>query len=282
MNQVATKDPTYVLGRSDIETTRLAQQAELLEPSMRRLFKEAGITTGMSVLDLGSGTGDVAMLAAEMVGPTGRVVGVDSDPALVSTARTRAEAAGISQVTFITGDIREVAFDQDFDAVVGRFVLLYLADPVAALRNVLRAVRQNGLAVFYECNFPAGLASFPVSPLHQLVGRCVSETFARGGVELAMGWKLRQTFLDAGLVSPQLYVDALINGESEWMERFAPFMANLLRSLMPKILEYGIATEEEIAIETFEQRYLEEVISQRSIVQYWSCVGAWACKPSQH
>ena len=282
MNQVATKDPTYVLGRSDIETTRLAQQAELLEPSMRRLFKEAGITTGMSVLDLGSGTGDVAMLAAEMVGPTGRVVGVDSDPALVSTAGTRAEAARISQVTFITGDIREVAFDQDFDAVVGRFVLLYLADPVAALRNVLRAVRQNGLAVFYEGNFPAGLASFPVSALHQLVGRCVSETFARGGVELAMGWKLRQTFLDAGLVSPQLYVDAFINGGSEWMQRFAPYVANLLRSLMPRILEYGIATEEEIGIETFEQRYMEEVLTQHSVVQWWSCVGAWARKQSSH
>jgi ubiquinone/menaquinone biosynthesis C-methylase UbiE len=280
MTHLATKDPTYVLGRSDIETTRLAQQAELLEPSMRRLFKEAGITTGMTVLDLGSGTGDVAMLAAEMVGQTGYVVGADSNPALVSTARARAEAAGISQVTFITGDIREVEFEQEFDAVVGRFVLLYLADPVAALRNVLRAVRENGLAVFYECNFPAGLASFPVSALHQLVGRCVSETFARGGVELAMGWKMRQTFLDAGLVSPQLYVDALINGGAEWMERFAPFMANLLRSLMPKILEYGIATEEEIAIETFEQRYLEEVISQRSVVQYWSCVGAWARNPS--
>jgi SAM-dependent methyltransferase len=217
-----------------------------------------------------------------MVGPTGRVVGVDRDPALVSTARARAEAAGISQVTFITGDIREVEFDQDFDAVVGRFVLLYLADPVAALRNVLRAVRQNGLVVFYECNFPAGLASFPVSPLHQLVGRCVSETFARGGVELAMGWKLRQTFLEAGLVSPQLYVDALVNGGSEWMERFAPFMANLLRSLMPKILEYGIATEEEIGIDTFEQRYMEEVLRQGSVVQWWSCVGAWARKPSPH
>jgi ubiquinone/menaquinone biosynthesis C-methylase UbiE len=87
MNQVATMDPTYVLGRSDIETRRLAQQAELLEPSMRRLFKEAGITTGITVLDLGSGTGDVAILAGEMVGPTGRVVGIDSNPALVSTAR---------------------------------------------------------------------------------------------------------------------------------------------------------------------------------------------------
>jgi cyclopropane fatty-acyl-phospholipid synthase-like methyltransferase len=90
MTQAARIDPTYVLGRSEVETTRLAQQAELFEPSMRRLFTEAGITTGMTVLDLGSGTGDVAMLAAELVGPTGRVVGVDSNAAIISTARARA------------------------------------------------------------------------------------------------------------------------------------------------------------------------------------------------
>jgi len=202
---------------------------------MRRLFAEAGITTGMTVLDLGSGTGDVAILAAEMIGPTDRVVGVDSNPAIVATARARAQAAGMSQVTFIPGDIREVALDQDFDAVVGRFILMYQPDPVAALRKVLRAVRQNGLALFYECNILAGLASFPVSPLHQLVGRYVSETCAQGGVELAMGWKLYQTFLDAGLAAPRLYADALIDGGSEWLERFAPYVANLLQSLLPKI-----------------------------------------------
>src|ERR1051326_5802316 len=218
MTHLATKDPTYVLGHSDIETMRLAQQAALFEPSMRRLLTEAGITPGMSVLDLGGGAGDVAMLAAEMVGPTGRVVGVESNPALVATAQGRAQTAGISQVMFVTGDVREVEFDQDFDAVVGRFILLYMADPVAALRKSLRAIRQNGLAVFYEANLPAGLASFPVSPLHQLVGRCASETFARGGVEMAMGWKLYQTFLDAGLPPPNLYVDALINGGRAWME----------------------------------------------------------------
>ena len=95
-----------------------------------------------------------------------------------------------------------------------------------------------------------------------------------------MGWKLYQTFLDAGLPAPGLQADALINGGREWMEHFAPYLANLLRSLMPKILEYGIATEDEIAIETFEERYLEEVFSQGSIVQWWPCVGAWARKPS--
>jgi hypothetical protein len=64
---------------------------------------------------------------------------------------------------------------------------------------VLGALRPNGLAVFYECNLLARLASFPESRLHQLVGRCVRETFAAGGVELATGWKLYQTFIDAGL-----------------------------------------------------------------------------------
>jgi hypothetical protein len=60
----------------------------------------------------------------------------------------------------------------------------------------------------------------------------------------------------------------------------APYVANLLRSLMPKILECGIATEQDIAIDTFEERYIEEVLRQRSVVQWWSCVGAWARKPS--
>jgi SAM-dependent methyltransferase len=169
----------------------------------------------------------------------------------------------MSRVTFITEDIREVEFDQDFDAVVGRFILLYLADPVAALRNVLRAVRQNGLAVFYECNFPAGLASFPLSALHQLVGRCVTETFGRGGVELAMGWKLHQTFLDADWYyrscTSTLSSVAAANGwnDSRRLWRIC-FEVSCRRSC-----EYGIATEEEIAIETFGQRYLEEVVGTR-------------------
>jgi ubiquinone/menaquinone biosynthesis C-methylase UbiE len=184
MNQAATKDPTYVSSRSDIETTRLAQQAALFEPSMRRLLTEAGIKMGMSVLDLGSGTGDVAMLASELVGPTGRVVGIDSNPAMAVTERerARAQAADLSQVEFTTGDIRDVHFDDNFDAVIGRFVLIYPPDPAAMLRNVLAAVRPNGLAVFYECNLLPGLASFPESRLHQMVGRCVTDTFAAGGV----------------------------------------------------------------------------------------------------
>lgn len=280
MDLQGTGDPTYVLGRSAVEARRLEQQGEVFKPLTRHLFAEAGIATGMKVLDLGSGTGDVSLLAAEMVGPTGQVVGVDLNPAIVATARARAHAAGMTQITFIASDIRDVVLKHDFDAVVGRFILLYPADPVATLRTALRALRDDGLAVFYEANFTTGVASFPVSPLHQLLGRCVHDTFARGGVELAMSSKLYQTFLDAGLPEPQLRTDALIGGGHAWMERFAPYVANILRSLMPLMLEYGVATEEEIGIESFEERYREEVLRQRGIVQWWTGVGAWARKPA--
>jgi hypothetical protein len=182
------------------------------------------------------------------------------------------------QVTFIASDIREVDLEHDFDAVVGRFILLYLADPVATLRTVLRALRDDGLAVFCEANMLAGVASYPRSPLHQLVGHCVRETFARGGVELAMGAKLYQTFLDAGLPAPHLRTDALIGGGCAWVERFVPYVANILRSMMPRMVEYGVATEEEIGIEDFEARYCDEILSQRGVVQWWTVVGAWAHK----
>jgi SAM-dependent methyltransferase len=201
------------------------------------------------------------------------------DPAAVATASARARAAHLPQVSFIAGDIREIEAERDFDAVVGRFVLMYLADPVAGLRAALRMLRDDGRAAFYEANMGAEVASFPVSPLHQLLGRCVNESCARGGVELAMGTKLYQVFLAAGLETPQLRSEVLIGGGRDWLERFAAaYGANILRSLLPVMLRYGIATEEELGLETFERRYHEEVLSQGSIVQWLTCVGAWARK----
>ena len=277
MNQDDARDPTYVMGRSEDETRSLVERAEFFKRPTRLLFEDAGITTGMKVLDIGSGPGDVALLAGELVGATGRVVGVDMNPAVAAAARARAQAAGMTHVSFIAGDIREVEVEHDFDAVVGRLVLMYSADPAATLRAALRAVRDDGLAVFYEMNMGAAVVSRPTSPLHQLLGRWVSETFARGGVELAMGTKLHQVFLAAGLEAPRMCTDALIGGGSDWVGRFvSAFGANMLRSILPLILQYGVATEDEMALETFDRRYREEVLGRGSVVQWLPCVGAWA------
>ena len=86
-------DAIYIHGHSARETARLIAQAREREPAGRRLLQDAGLAPGMRVLDVGSGAGDVALLAAEIVGPGGAVVGVDANAAILETARGRAQAA---------------------------------------------------------------------------------------------------------------------------------------------------------------------------------------------
>lgn len=66
----------YVLGHSQREIRRLIYQAALLEPITERLLRNAQIRPGMRVLDLGCSAGDLSMLAATLVGPTGLVIGI--------------------------------------------------------------------------------------------------------------------------------------------------------------------------------------------------------------
>ena len=99
-------DARYTMGRTQGEEERLIQQSQLYDAITRRFFREAGISSGMKVLDIGSGPGDVAMTAAELVGPEGAVVGVDVNPEILETARARAQAAGFTNVEFVAGDAR--------------------------------------------------------------------------------------------------------------------------------------------------------------------------------
>src|SRR5262245_17747950 len=90
MRDELSREPTYTMGRSKKEERRLNAQGELLKPATRFLFETAGITPGMRVLDVGSGTGDVSFLVAELVGDEGCVVGIDMNPEIVTTATARA------------------------------------------------------------------------------------------------------------------------------------------------------------------------------------------------
>ena len=77
----------YFLGHSDAEIERLAQQSAFYRDATEALLKSAGLGPGMRVLDIGSGAGDVSLLAAEMVGPSGAVLGIDRTVAGVAQGR---------------------------------------------------------------------------------------------------------------------------------------------------------------------------------------------------
>jgi ubiquinone/menaquinone biosynthesis C-methylase UbiE len=106
-------DASYVMGHHAGEEQRLQRLGQLQYLPTKRLFEQAGIMPGMKVLDVGSGAGDVALLLAELVGPTGSTVGVDVYPTVLETARVCLYSAGFEYATFLSGDIREVALDDD-------------------------------------------------------------------------------------------------------------------------------------------------------------------------
>src|SRR6266852_9477997 len=107
----------YALGNTDAEHERLIWQAARVAPITERLFREAGIGPGQRVLDIGSGVGDVAILAARLVGPSGEVVGVERDARSIARARVRVAEARLHNVTFTQSDVCQLSGDKPFDAV---------------------------------------------------------------------------------------------------------------------------------------------------------------------
>ena len=141
------------MGRSDEETQRLIEQSRLIQPLTRRFLKSAGIDAGMRVLDIGSGAGDVSLVAAELVGPDREVVGVDTNPDILDTARERVREAGHENVKFIEGDAQTLDLGGRFDALVGRLVLMYLPDPISVLKQLLKRLHHGGIVCFQEIDF---------------------------------------------------------------------------------------------------------------------------------
>jgi SAM-dependent methyltransferase len=269
--------PQYVLGRSEVESQRLIKQATFLRPSTERVFRKAGISEGMRVLDLGCGAGDVSFLAAELVGPTGSVVGIDVDPGVLAVARARANERGLTWVKFEERAVDTFTTTELFDAVVGRFVLIYQADPVATLRHVSRLVRTGGLVVMQEPDFRVGIATVPTVALWQHVQHWIAETFRRGGVHYDIGGRLYHVFRLAGLPGPAL-LEHISAGGGATMRPFCENSAEIVRSLLPRIEQFGIATATEVQVETLADRLEHETCAAECQITYIPIVGAWTAK----
>jgi SAM-dependent methyltransferase len=202
----------YALGRSPQEYARLARQAEIMKPMTRRLFAEAGLQPGMRVLDLGSGAGDVCMLLAEMVGLGGTVIGLDLDEDAMLHARARAAAAGLANITFVHSDFAHYVPDAPLDAIVGRLVLMYQADPAVALAKLTTYLRPGGVVAFIEPWFqsPPG----PDSTLKTAI-TCLVETLRRSGAQVDLGPRLHRVFQAAGLPLPNMRFEAVMDPHEE-------------------------------------------------------------------
>jgi SAM-dependent methyltransferase len=266
---------SYALGDTEHERRRLQQQSDLIGGFTRHVLEQAGIAPGMNVLDIGSGAGDVALLLADMVSPDGRVVGIDRNPAILSTAQRRVAATGHTNVELVAGDINDpdLALDTDFDAAVGRLVLMYNPDIVAALRAARKRVTPGGIVAFQEADFTFFCHSVPSTPLVTSVHDWISGAFAAGGSDPHVGFKLPQLFTRAGLPRPHLQFNAYMGSGHEF--RGYEFAAATVRSLLPIIERSGIATAAEIGIDTLADRLRAEATAADTTFTTVSLIAAW-------
>jgi SAM-dependent methyltransferase len=275
MGTEAMEQPGYVLGHTEHELARLSRQSQIFLPFTRQLFDEAGIGPGMHVLDVGAGAGDVSLLAAELVGREGRVVGVDCAEAAVAWATARVRSQQMENVDFLLGDPAKMEFVQQFDAIIGRFVLMYYPDPVAAIRSLARHLRPNGLIVFQEFDMEH-LGTYPNAPTFERAAECMRAAFRATGARIRLGVELYPVFVSAGLPRPSLRMDTLIGGGAEFQGY--DLLAAVLQSLFPVMQQLGIASAVDINLTTLAQRMRDEVVAVKGVAISPALIGAWCRK----
>jgi ubiquinone/menaquinone biosynthesis C-methylase UbiE len=271
VNPARLTDP-YVLDNTAAEQVRLSRQAVALRPITERLFRAAGIGPGMTVLDVGCGNGDVSFLASELVSSSGRVVGFDRDPRQVTAASSRVGDSAIVSFVEATVDNPPVG---EFDAVVGRLVLMYQPDLIAAISSLIRRVRPGGVVAFVELDLrPDGsqLIYWPQTPLQAQVRSWIRQGF--GSPQYFVGLQLPSIFRRAGLV-PQAPYDstaAIYEGRD-----CAVMIAEFVRSMVPRLTAAGVDPGE-IDIDTLTDRLHAEGGDQM-ICALGSIIGVWGRAP---
>ena len=264
----------YALGYTDAEQERLMRQAALIAPYTERLFREAGIGVGHRVLDLGSGMGDVAMLVAGLVGPSGEVLGIERDAASIERAQARVAAAGLRNVSFLNTDVNKIAIDRPFDAAVGRFILMFLPDPVSVLRSVVRLVRPGGVLAFHEPSWIPLLALGDRLPLWSCVLRSIHGTILRSGANPEMGLALYSIFQEVGLPAPKMHLEIPLGSDVD----FFRVISELVCSLRPLAEQHNVSLEELGNLDTLPDRICAEIAAANTVVSIVPLLGAWSRK----
>ena len=250
------------------------------QETMERLLRDAGIEKGMQVLDVGCGHGNVSAMLADLVGPGGSVVGLDQSAAAIAFARNRMQELGIANVTFIQADLGMppgAPSGASFDAIVGRRVLMYVSDRETKVRALLNALKPGGLMVFQELDASMVPSSNVPLPLHEQVHDWIWQTVIREGATPSMGLELAPLLERAGLVLEEVRAESIVQTHA-----FRSETAALIRGIMHRIIEKGVATEAEMDVGTLDARLEAELSDARATFVGDMYFGVWARKPSDN
>ncbi|HEY1292204.1 MAG TPA: methyltransferase domain-containing protein [Chloroflexota bacterium] len=266
----------YVLGHSSEEQRRLEHQSGFLLPYTNRLLDGLDIRAGMRVLDVGCGTGEVSLLAAERVGSSGRVVGIDRSADVLKTARGTARQRQLEHIEFVQADLadpqrvaREVG---QFDAVTGRCVIMHQPDPPAALSGLKQVVRPGGVIGFVELARTSANAAPPRPLLRRAVDH-LWDVAAGVGMQADMGLRLHSAFVAAGLEPHDAWLEAVLAHDEN--AGYVHWLAATIRMLEPHGLQAGVPAAD-FEVDDLAEDLLTEAADLRGSVSGPLVGGCWA------
>jgi SAM-dependent methyltransferase len=263
--------PNYALGHAPIEISRLADQATILRPITMRLLKNAGIRPGMRILDIGCGAGDVAMLAAELIGGTGAILGIDRSEAAIEAARARITST--ANIAFEVASPELLPGGERFDMVVGRYVLIFQDDPASLLRMAARLAKPSGTVAFHEIDDADDFAAIqPVASWTQ-ANHWVTSAFRRLFPSFDVPGRMVECFFQAGLAAPNLFCEVVCGDGAG--SSIPGWLAGAVRSLLPQIIANGWATEGSVDIDNLEALLRAEAIAAHSQLTAPRQICAW-------
>ncbi len=266
-----TRGRNYPMEYTEGELRRLRFQARYWGEISLEVLRQAGIGTGMRVLDLGCGAGDLSLQAADLVGPSGSVLGVDRSPQAVQWAGRRAADLEVNHLRFQAADLETIDLPLTFDALIGRFVLMFLVDPTTTLARMVDRLNPRGIVAFIETDL-AVARSIPAVSRVETVLEWIRETFRRSGINLDLGPRLWRLFRDAGLEEPSLVVRQKLHPAP--CREGVRWVSELVRSLLPEMERLGVASAEEVGIETLEEELHRELLSRDATLCTPLVVGA--------
>ena len=219
------EEQDYLLGMAPAEVRRLEQQHATWRGPTRKVWELAGFARGQTLADLGCGPGFTAVELADLVGPEGRVIAVDSSAAATEHLRVHVREAGVGHVQAIDADVMEVDLSPyAVDGVFARWLLWFLPDPEAVIQRVAAGLGAGArLAVMDYWNYRA-MATEPAHPLFAKVFGAVYDSLADAGGSLDVAGKVPRWFEAAGLevihVEPFCQVGGPGSPVWQWVSRF--------------------------------------------------------------
>jgi ubiquinone/menaquinone biosynthesis C-methylase UbiE/rhodanese-related sulfurtransferase len=147
----------------------------------QKMLKEAQINEGDQILNIGCGTGMDSFLTAQMLGPKGRVVGIDIAPEMVRRANEKAAVRGLTNATFQVMDAEKLSFPANhFDTIISHWSLTYFPNDHTALREALRVLKPGGRMVVSVVGRPEH-SPFVMVPFRVVAKRLPRVAVSEGG-----------------------------------------------------------------------------------------------------